>query len=129
MSITIGGVLLDKDMFWTDEYNWNETVGASGRTLEYGAEVVQSYQVSGGRPITLQGDANHGWQLKSTVDLLLNLSNQPAQTYTLDYHTHIYTVRFVHEEPPAVAFAPVTVVTDPADDFWYTGTIKLKVVG
>jgi hypothetical protein len=128
MSITIGGIPLDNDMVWSDQYNWVAAVGSSARTIDEGAEVVQSYSIGGGRPMTLQGDANHGWQTQSTLNALWSLAEQPGVSYTLNYHGAEYTVRFVHEAPPPIAFVPVTHVTQPDSGFWYTGTIKLKII-
>lgn len=130
MAITVDTIVLDHDLDWVDEFNWHATVGSSARTIDDGVEVAQSYPLTIGRPMTLQGEANRGWQQRSTVQSLIALAETVGLVFNINFKGTDYSVRFVHEASPAVSFAPVTAIDDPElhSDFWYTGTIKLKIV-
>ena len=127
MSIIIDTITLDNHMDWIDEFDWVPSVGASARTLE-GVGVSQAYSIYGDRPFTLQGEATRGWQTRLTVEYLKALASTPGLTFTVNYEGDSYTARFAHEDAPTIVFRPVTPVDDPDDAFWYTGTIKMRVI-
>ena len=125
----IDGITLDHDLVWSDEYNFTQGVGLAERTL-YGNLIVQTGRITGGRPLTLVGDATHGWQKRSTVIALQALVNSnPGGTFEVempDLTTKM--AMFRNEEPPVMEFTPITVATAPGNDFWYYGTIKMRIL-
>lgn len=125
--IVVGGVTLDNDMVWEDEYGQAAQKYDVSRALD-GTEIIQVSEKPSGIPITLSGGDDFGWQSRATVIALkaLEVSNADA-TFTLQIYGNSYTVRFAQESPPAIAFAPVKLFQPETDafEFWYTGTVKL----
>jgi len=142
VSIKIGEVTLNHLMWWDDEFKYVGRTVVADRTIA-GNIVTQTYDKLGGRPITLMGDANHGWQSRVTVELLQEMASQGLDTFKVQFLAEPtpdlpnppipviikeYTCRFRTEEEPSVEFSPVTPVDNPGDSFWYTGTIKLITI-
>jgi hypothetical protein len=124
----IGGVTLDHDLTWDDEFDFTKGAGVAERTI-FGTMVSQSFPLKGGQNMTLTGDQNHGWQKRSTVTALMALANTVGSTYAVTMpDNRVYTVEFRHEEAPSVSFKPIVRVSDPTSDFWYYGEIKLRIV-
>lgn len=125
----IGGITLDNDLVWSDEFNFTQGVGLAERTL-YGNLIVQTGRITGGRPLTLVGNENHGWQKRSTVIALQALVNaNPGSSFivVLPDSSEVLAM-FRNEEPPVIEFSPVTVATAPTTDFWYYGTLKMRII-
>jgi hypothetical protein len=128
MSITIGGISLDNDMAWLEEFDQAESAGVADRTI-VGTMVIQSFPIYGGRVFTLQGDANHGWQKRTTVQSLHDLArNNPTGIHVVSFRSVNYNMVFRHEDQPVVSFVPITYATAPDGNFWYYGSIKLRMV-
>jgi hypothetical protein len=124
----IGGVTLDKDLLWDDEFKFVPIVGKADRTI-YGNMVVQSFALTGGQPMTLVGNETTGWQKRSTVQALIALSLVPGAIYSVELpDARSFQVMFRSEESPAVEFQPITIVSAPGSDFWYYGTVKLRII-
>lgn len=115
MSTVIGTVSLDRDMIFSDEYNYSLINAEVTPTLGGGIVSQEFMGVEAGREITLVSTDTQGMQLKSTVDALKALSNSGAgNTYTLtitsNSQTFTKTVRFRNElTGGAVVFEPVQV--------------------
>lgn len=133
MSITLSDttttVELDPDLFWPDEHSWSPVV----QTVRYKLDGALSVQVStrqAGRPITLQGDDEHGWARMTglVVAQLREWASAPAKQLTLALHGSTYTVVFRHNEPPAFdARNRYDYAVGAADDC-YVVTLKLMVI-
>lgn len=133
MSTVIGTVTLDKDMVFSDEYDYS-LINASVTDTIGGGVVVQEFDaVEKGRPVTLVSTETQGLQLKSTVDSLKALADSGANnTYTLtiisNALTFTKTVRF-RNELGAVKAEPMQVRDGlHSDTIWYRVEIHLMVV-
>ena len=126
-TMTLGGVALDTDLFWSDENQWTSRVGSEERTLD-GSMVTQSYHLQMGRPITLVGEADSGWQSRATVEALKALA-EVDQVYDLVMYGVTRKVRFRYSEAP-VSFDPISrfIPTSGATEWWFVGTINLVEV-
>lgn len=124
----IGSVTLDKDMVWTDEFQFCAIAGTANYAID-GHLVVQTFPAPGGRPMTLAGDLERGWQKRDTVLALQALAEVVGATYEVELPSGSkYNVEFRVDEPPAVSFQPIAAASDPDADFWYYGTVNLRVV-
>jgi hypothetical protein len=133
MTTTIGGVTLDRDMVWTDEYMWSKRRGGYTPTIG-GGGIVQDFAASeSGRPITLESAGGQGSQKKSTVEALIELEAVPGATYTLSIvHNGLTMSKTVlfrpGEEDGAVQFTQRTPCDGlQGDDHWYNGRVLLIV--
>lgn len=73
----LAGIALPPGMIWADEFDWTAPL----RAVEYsltGALVIDSARRSAGRPITLQGEADHGWMRRSALAQLWQLADAGA---------------------------------------------------
>jgi len=120
----IDGITLDHDLYWEDEYQWQPVVTQADRCID-GGLVVQSRPQSAGRPLTLSGDNNRGWQKKSTVDLLKLSAVMINREFSVTINGVDFTVRWRTEDSPACEFEIITPAYEPSADFWYYGTVKL----
>jgi len=134
MTTTIGGITLDRDMIFDNEYNYSSVRAEVTPTLA-GGLIVQEFQATEkGRYVNLVSTDSQGMQKKSTVDALKNLSNIANQTYPLTISsngkTFTKTVRFSNEvQGGAVQFSPFQDRQGlHSDTIWYKGTIYLMVV-
>lgn len=124
----IGGVTLDKDMYWDDEFQFTLGAGTAARTI-YGNELVQSVRLSGGQPMTLEGTVGSGWQSRTTVQALVALAANPTAAFNVTLpDSRTFLVMFRNEDPPVVSFQKITPASAPSGDFWYYGTIKLRIM-
>lgn len=134
MTTTIGGIQLDRDMIFSNEYNYSLVSSEVTPTLG-GGMVIQEFQLPEiGRYINLVSTDSQGMQKKSTVDQLKALSNIMGQTFPLVIQSNgkrfERTVRFSNEvQGGAVQFSPFQDRQGlHSDDIWYKGTIYLMVV-
>jgi hypothetical protein len=134
MTTTIGGITLDRDMIFEDEFKHSLIRAESTPTLG-GGIVIQEFQaVEKGRLITLISTESQGMQKKSTVQLLKDLSNVINATYPLVINSNgktlTKTVRFVNEvQGGAVQFTPFQDRQGlHSDTIYYKGVISLMVV-
>jgi len=133
MSTIIGGVTLDRDMVWIDEYLWKRRRGSFTPTIG-GGGIAQDFAASeSGRPITLESVNGQGSQTKATVDALAALEAVPGATYTLSIvhnsETLTKTVMFrPGEDEGAVQFSQKTPMDGlQKSSHWYAGRILLTV--
>jgi len=135
MSTVIGSVTLDKDMIFSDEYNYTLINAEATPTLGGGIVVQEFDAIEAGRNVTLVSTESQGLQLKSTVDALKTLSNSGAgNTYALSIvsngETFTKTVRFRNElDGGAVVFEPCQVRDGiHSGGVYYKGSIFLMVI-
>ena len=130
--ITIGGITLDKDMTWEDEFTWSPLQVKSEYSIT-GHVVVQAWKRRTFRPLTLKGDQNHGWQQKTTVQALYALAHAAGDdlgpvAHTVEVQGQTFQAIFDNSEGAPVDFTPVTWEPDTPTDFWYTGTIRMRIL-
>lgn len=125
----IGSITLDNDLVWTDEFQFTEGVGMAERTI-YGNMIVQTRQIYGGRPLTLVGTQTNGWQSRDIVIALQALIKaDPAASHIVELPDgRTFTAIFRNEEAPAIEFTPITLATAPTGDFWYYGSLKMRII-
>lgn len=134
MTTVIGSVTLDHDMVIEGEFSYS-TVNASATPALGGGMIIQEFQaLEQGRLITLRSTESMGHQLKSTVDSLKSMAENPGQTFTLTITTRgntlTKTVRFRHEvDGGPIQFEPFHPFDGYlADSTYYKGTIYLMVI-
>jgi hypothetical protein len=124
----IGGITLDHDLIWVDEFQDTLTAGVASRAID-GHLVVQLHSLQGGRMMTLSGDTGSGWQKRSTVIALQVLAEEPTQQIVVEMPDgRVFNTNLRAEENPAMTFTPVTLASAPDGDFWYYGTINLRIL-
>jgi len=124
----IGGVTLDNDMIWVDEFQYTPMTGTAARAID-GHMVVQTFKTEGGQSVTLSGSESFGWQKRSTVLALQALALYPEDSFLVTLpDSRQLEVMFRPEEESAMTFQPVTTASAPGNDFWYYGTINLRIV-
>jgi hypothetical protein len=129
MTMTIGGITLDHDLDWVDEFDPEEVSAGSADRALTGHMVTQSFPIIGGRPLTLEGDDSHGWLKRTTVQALHSLAyGSPDVVHTVVLNGTTYSAMFRNEDQPTVAFKKITPATNPGPDFWYYGTIKMRIL-
>lgn len=130
MTIVLGGITLNPDMIWREQFIEQAVAQSSRRTLG-GAMVVYSGALQKGAAVTLSASEYNGALIgvlrKSVVDALLALAAVPGAQYTLAFNGVNYTVIF---DPPGVEMVPIR--ANPghsyaADDLM-RGDIKLLTV-
>lgn len=115
-------------LVWADEFDWTGVVTEVAAGIN-GNLVVQEAALSGGRPVTLQGDAETGWLQRSDLVALQALSGVADATYVLSYNGAQYTVRWRHEDAPVIQAAPVVGRENAAaTDYYHQITLKLITV-
>lgn len=128
-------VALDRDMIWTDEFNYNPILKDESDTVDNGIwynEVLRTNEI--GRKISLESMNGFGMQKKSTVQSLKALDITPNKVCYLsivfESKTVTKKVRFNHsDDEGGVAFRPAVDLSGLApNDFWYEGRIKLIIV-
>lgn len=131
MTITIAkdGVVLalPPDLVWTDELTWSAVSQSTERSIT-GALLVDAMARSGGRPITLAGDGNSAWIVRSALLTLKAWAAIPGQRFTLSVRGEVFTVIFDHgteEETRALAMSAVVEYSDPkATDYYCRLTLR-----
>lgn len=122
--MTLDGVSLPRGLMWSNEFEWQPVAQATARRINGGLLVEESSR-SGGRPIRLEGDRNHGWARR---DLVSQLSVMAAETgadrqlVTDDGRT--FSVRFDNTQQAVIA-APLQRNPRPTADSLYSLTINL----
>ena len=127
MTITLGGVTLPEDMYLDGPFKWSGVAGAVERSLG-GNLIIWEAALLGGEPLDLIAEVDSGWIAYPVVAQLQSIANVVAAEYELNYRTHIYNVRFRHEEAPVLDVTPLITRIEFESDSYYYGKIKLMVV-
>lgn len=132
MTISLGGITLNPDMVWREQFT-SQTVAQSVRRTLGGVPVIFSGNLQKGAPITLSATEVNGGPVagllkKSVVDSIMALAEVAGATYTLTYNGTSYTVMFRHDDPPAVDMEPMKKKQSYVDDDFFRGDIKLLTV-
>lgn len=104
---------LPDHLLWPNEFNWTATQ-ANQQYSVGGALLVNTGTKLAGRPITLQGGADHGWAQRGQALTLRSWADDPASTMTLVYRGTTYSVRFAATEAP-FTFTPKVDYSNPID--------------
>ncbi len=89
---------LHKDLKWIDEFTYN-TVGQTSSRGITGTAIVQSKQMVGGRPITLQSeDDKSAPHTREKVEALRNWAAVAGLTLTLTIRGEARQVKFRHQD-------------------------------
>jgi len=119
-------ITLPNDLQWIDEYTWQAVEQSTDRGLT-GALIVDVGTRIAGRPITLQGQQDMGWVLRSTLDALRSLAQLPGQEMTLtNAEVTVFDVVFAH--PDAIDAAPVYFVSPAVAARPYVVTLKFLTI-
>lgn len=132
MSITLTvastTVTLTDDLLWTDELKWHPVLQTVERSLT-GALLVDTHQMTGGRPITLAGaDARAAWLPRSALLVLQGWAATAGQVMTLVLRGSSYQVMWRHQDAPALDATPVIDYSSVVPEDWYRATLKLMVI-
>lgn len=126
--ITLGGVILNPDLIWTDRFKYSPVAQTTDRLLG-GTLVVHNQTLQKGQPITLEADSTTGWFTKAMVDSLMAMASESGNIVTFNYHNQeSHQVMFNHEDPPAVDFDFIVNRVPFQTDDYFTGIIKLFTV-
>lgn len=119
----LGGIAIPRTLIWVDEFDWAAPLRAHEYSIT-GALVVDVARRLNGRPITLAGEADHGWILRSALSTLYDLVDNttgPIDLTLADGRT--YSVHFAPDDPitaTAITRAEIAPVTLP-----YYVTVRL----
>jgi hypothetical protein len=127
MTIKISTLTLANGLRWTDRYSASRVQQSLQRTLGGRAHFYES-PVYGAIPITLESIEDEGWQPLPVIEALYSLSVAPYSTYVLDFNGVEYSVRFRHEDPPALEVAPLVPREVPLVSDYFTVIIKLVTI-
>jgi hypothetical protein len=87
-------------------------------------------QRGGHYPITLEATQESGWLTRDMLDALITRSRTRAATYTLNYNSTNYTVRFRHEQGGGpIQMRQLQPIASPDGDTYYYGKIYLMCTG
>lgn len=107
MTIVLGGITLNPDMIWREQFVAQSVAQSTRRTLG-GALVVYSGKLQKGDSITLSASESNGTLIgvlrKSVVDSLLALAAVPGAQYVLTRNGENFNVIF---DPPGVDMVPI----------------------
>ena len=137
MSITLDGITLPEDLFWSDETApWK--VGQTLSPTLSGALVIQESAMQVGRPITLESQQNGNVYVamvtRATVDALLAkeaVAGAAAMTLAIprfNGSTSTFQVRWRRTDGPAIEATPMTFAAPIAPTDWYSITLRLVQV-
>lgn len=128
MAIILGGVELNPDMIWSDEFQIAEVAQTHIRTLG-GTSVVYSQQLSAGIPITLEATRDQGWLTKEQVKNINALHKQAGGQFPLVLGSQSFLVIFRHHEGVAFTAEPLIARIDGSNNDWYAPvTIRLMTL-
>lgn len=120
---TLGGIAIPRTLIWVDEFDWTAPMRAQEYSLT-GALVVDVALRQGGRPITLSGEADHGWVRRSalqTLHQLVNTTTGPLSLMLADGRT--FSVHFAAGEP--ISATPIARAELPPANLPYYVTLRL----
>jgi len=124
-------LLLDPDLYWSDEFEWHAIEQAVERSIT-GALIIDLGERLGGRPITLEPpDDNAAWMPRATLAQLQVWETDPDLTLTLSLRGTDFTVVFRRHDGAPIEARPVEFVADPlpgAFGDWYLTTLRLMVI-
>jgi len=120
-------LVLHRDLFWSDEHNWQAVEQTAQRTLT-GGLIISAAQRLAGRPITLEPENDSSaWMARSVVDALRNWAAEPGQELTLTLRGVAHTVLFRHQDGGLEA-RPVIHYNDANNADFYLCVVRLMEI-
>ena len=121
---TLATLSLPRSLVWVDEFQWTAPLRAQEYSIT-GALIVDVATRQAGRPITLQGVADHGWMTRAALADLWALANTPeAAPLALTLADgRAFAVRFADGNP--IEAEPITRAELPQADLPYVVTLRL----
>lgn len=137
MTMSLAGIPLPEDLFWSDETTpWK--IGQVVNTSLTGAMIVQEAALQAGRPVTLEGQRNGNTFVavvtRSTVDALLALeavANPAPMALVLPIEgggTRTLSVLWRRTDGKAIEAEPISFKAPIAAADFYTLTLRLMQV-
>lgn len=124
--ISLNGIELNNNMVWVERFAAPEVVSSLKYTM--GGRPIVQIGATRKKDITLAGKEDSGWLVKSVVDQLIELIDDPLATYELIFGTETHIVSFRFDEHPVVDMKPlVPRVLHVSTDLFY-GILKLRRV-
>lgn len=126
--ITLDAISLPDDLEWVDETDWTPVEQTTEYSLE-GALVIDAATKQAGRPITLTHYEGDVWVSRATVLALMAMAAVAGKEMTLTlWNGETHQVMFRFDDGPPVEAAPIHPLSPPADDDWYTLTLRLMEI-
>lgn len=123
-----GTIALHKDLYWQDEFVWQEVEQTATRTIT-GAMIIQNGVKTAGRPITLVSeDGKSAAMSREVIVALRNWAAVPGKQLTLSIRGQSHNVIFRLQDAPAIDVAPWVHYDSVDDDDFYIGTLKFITV-
>ena len=127
MAISLGGLDLNPNLIWIDQYNYSPINHVEERTLDGHLFINTSENISG-KPITLESTIDQGWFTYQMINTLGNMSRNINGIYSLIINDFNASVMFRHSDKPALNVIPlIPRLVYKVDDYFY-GTIKLITI-
>jgi hypothetical protein len=121
---TLGALALPAGMIWTDEFDWRAVETAQEYAVT-GALIIDTATRQAGRPITLEGDDDHGWLSRAQLAALYGLTASPDDTYTLTLADgRQFLVTFAPGGDP-ISARPIARPEIPPAEWPYVATLRL----
>lgn len=124
--ITLDGVELPEDLLWQDEFAY-DAVAQSLTRFEGGGLLVEETALQAGRPITLAGDVQSGWILRTALLAVGSLAAAANTTYELVLNDG-RTFNVIFARPKPISAEPIIPYSTPASGDFYAVTIRLLTV-
>lgn len=120
---TLGALDIPRSLIWMDEFNWSAVVRAHETSIT-GALIVDQAVLQAGRPITLQGEDDHGWVARGALAALWSVASTTTDPLALTLADgRMFTVRFAPDAP--IEATPVARAELPGADLPYVVTLRL----
>jgi hypothetical protein len=126
MTITLDGITLPADLYWSDEYEW-VPIESSQEYAITGALVIDAAARIAGRPITLEGATDRGWMLRSVLQQVYALTTPADRQMTLVHNGSSYTVVF-RAGAESITAQPIFPLSNPQSDLPYVVTLRFTEV-
>ena len=120
---TLATLSLPRSLVWVDEFQWTAPLRAQEYSIT-GALIVDVATRQAGRPITLQGVADHGWMTRAALQDLWALANTSTAPLALTLADgRAFNVHFADGNP--IEAEPITRAELPQADLPYVVTLRL----
>ena len=125
--LTSGGTAIDlpPDLIWVDELTVSRVAQRSKRSA-FATLIVSAMQLSGGQPITLQGEGNSAWIERATLKQIKSWASVPGLRLQLDLRGEAFTVIFDHGDADttrAMGMDSVIDYSDKQDNDYYCSLV------
>lgn len=124
--IQLATLALPDGLAWPDEFDTRD-IGQAVRQRLDGGVVIYPRKLSAGRPITLIAPADQPIT-RAQGQALASLAAVPGEVYALSLRGTTFAVMFRHHDAPALDLAPLIDYSDPIDEDYLVGQIKLFTV-